>query len=93
MPHESHYGVSGYFYLYGHSYAALLMGQLSEEARIANGPDLLRAVLLCRQPDGSFWDYPLYSYHKAYGTAYAIMALARVPDAAVAMASPSESRR
>jgi Family of unknown function (DUF6288) len=93
VPHESHYGVSGYFYLYGHAYAALLMEQLSEEAQIANGPDLQRAVLLCRQPDGSFWDYPLYSYHKAYGTAFAIMALARVPEASVAFASPSESRR
>jgi len=79
IPHESHYGVSGYFYLYGHAYAAILMEQLSEAQFAKQAPDLVRAVMLCRQPDGSFWDYPLYSYHKSYGTAYAIQALSRVP--------------
>ena len=88
IPHESHYGVSGYFYLYGHMYAAMMMEQLPEVDRIRNGKDLVSAVLLCRQPDGSFWDYPLYSYHKPYGTAYAIMALSRVPERA-----PSNSSR
>jgi hypothetical protein len=34
-------------------------------------------VLKARQPDGSFWDYPLYGYHKAYGTGYAVATLAR----------------
>lgn len=80
IPHESHYGVSGYFYLYGHAYAAILMEQQPEKDRVRNGEDMMRAVLLCRQPDGSFWDYPLYSYHKPYGTAYALQALARIPD-------------
>lgn len=80
IPHESHYGVSGYFYLYGHAYASILMEQLPEEDRLRNGEDLLKAVLLCRQPDGSFWDYPLYSYHKPYGTAYALQALSRIPE-------------
>lgn len=79
IPHESHYGVSGYFYLYGHAYAAMLLEQMPQEDRERNGRDLQRAVLLCRQQDGSFWDYPLYSYHKPYGTGYALIALARVP--------------
>ena len=48
---------------------------------------LAEAVLACRQPDGSFWDYPLYSYHKPYGTAYALIALARVR-----LEAPSEIR-
>mgnify|MGYP002848887534 FL=1 len=69
-------------------YAAMMMEQLPEVDRIRNGKDLVSAVLLCRQPDGSFWDYPLYSYHKPYGTAYAIMALSRVPERA-----PSNSSR
>ena len=56
------------------------MEQLPEEDRLRNGEDLLKAVLLCRQPDGSFWDYPLYSYHKPYGTAYALQALSRIPE-------------
>jgi cytochrome b561 len=34
-------------------------------------------VLITRQPDGSLWDYPLYSYHKSYGTAHALIALTR----------------
>ncbi|NQU47713.1 MAG: terpene cyclase/mutase family protein [Planctomycetes bacterium] len=78
IPHESHYGVSGYFYLYGHYYASLAMQRLSSKERLRFEPALLKAVLLCRQPDGSFWDYPLYSYHKPYGTAFAVMALASI---------------
>ncbi len=77
MPHESHYGVSGYFYLYGHYYAALLLERLDATDRAHFDPLLERATLLTRQPDGSFWDYPLYSYHKPYGTAYALLILAR----------------
>lgn len=77
IPHESWYAISGYFYLYGHAYAAITLdeAQPSVQARLA--PKLVEAVLVCRQPDGSFWDYPLYSFHKPYGTAYAVIALAR----------------
>lgn len=77
VPHESHYGVSGYFYLFGHYYAALINQRLSAEDQAKYAPLLERAVMLCRQPDGSFWDYPLYSYHKPYGTAFALLVLAR----------------
>ena len=77
IPHESHYQVSGYFYLYGHAYAGLLLERLPAEDRQRFAPLLVKAVLVCRQPDGSFWDYPLYSYHHAYGTAYALQALTR----------------
>ena len=27
--------------------------------------------------DGSWWDYQLYGYHKAYGTGYALLVLAK----------------
>ncbi len=77
-PHESHYQISGYFYLYGHYYAGLLLKRLGAEDRARFAPLLERAVLICRQPDGSFWDYPLYSYHSAYGTAFALLTLAEV---------------
>ena len=40
-------------------------------------PALVKAVMVCHQPDGSFWDYPLYSYHKPYGTGFALIALTR----------------
>jgi hypothetical protein len=78
IPHESWYAVSGYFYLYGHAYAAWLMEDMPESTRKRFSPALAEAVLRCRQPDGSFWDYPLYSYHKPYGTAYALAALTRL---------------
>jgi hypothetical protein len=78
IPHESWYQVSGYFYLYGHAYAAYVLEKLSTADQERYSPHLAEAVLYCREPDGSFWDYPLYSYHKPYGTAYALIALARL---------------
>ena len=77
IPHESWYAISGYFYLYGHAYAAGLLEQESPLLRRRFASELARGVLVCRQPDGSFWDYPLYSYHKPYGTAFALIALSR----------------
>jgi hypothetical protein len=83
IPHESWYSVSGYFYLYGHAYAAYALERLGVEAQERFWPLLVDAVLYCREPDGSFWDYPLYSYHKPYGTAFALLALARAQRAGV----------
>jgi len=77
IPHESWYAISGYFYLYGHAYAAYLLEQTSAEFQERMWPLLVEAVLVCREPDGAFWDYPLYSYHKPYGTAFAVIALSR----------------
>jgi hypothetical protein len=77
IPHESWYGISGYFYLYGHAYAAYALEKLSPEVQARLWPRLVDAVQYCRDPDGSFWDYPLYSYHKPYGTAFALLALSR----------------
>ena len=77
IPHESWYQVSGYFYLYGHAYAAYVMQKLPIENQKKFRPALIDGVMFCHQPDGSFWDYPLYSYHKPYGTAFALIALSR----------------
>lgn len=77
IPHESWFQISGYFYLYGHAYAGYLLERLPAERRQRWADLLVPAVTYCRDPDGSFWDYPLYSYHKAYGTAFALIALAR----------------
>ena len=44
-------------------------------------PFVAESVLKTRQPDGSFWDYPTYDYHKYYGTGYALIALSRCPPA------------
>lgn len=78
-PHESHYAVSGYFYLYGQQYAALALERMPERDQRLFWPHVVRYVLKARQPDGSFWDYPTYDYHKYYGTGYALIALSRCP--------------
>ncbi|MEM7307004.1 MAG: prenyltransferase/squalene oxidase repeat-containing protein [Planctomycetota bacterium] len=77
IPHESWYAISGYFYLYGHAYAAYVIEEQPAPRQAELWPLLVDAVLVCRQPDGSFWDYPLYSYHKPYGTGFAVIALNR----------------
>lgn len=76
MPHESWYASSGHFYLYGHAYAAYVQQQQSPAVQQRLWPEMLVAVLYCRQPDGPYWDYPLYSYHRPYGTGFA----SQVPD-------------
>ena len=81
IPHESWYSISGYFYLYGHAYAAYVLERLPQEEQKELWPLMVDAVLVCRQPDGSFWDYPLYSYHKPYGTGFAVVALTRALEA------------
>ena len=79
-PHESWYAVSGYFYLYGHQYAATSMAVMPKADRQKYWPHIVRSTLKTRQNDGSFWDYPTYRYHKAYGTGYALMILGRCPE-------------
>ena len=78
IPHESWYGISGYFYLFGMAYAGYLLDEMPDEDKARFSKPLFDAVMYCWQPDGSFWDYPLYSYHKPYGTAFALITLSRV---------------
>ncbi|MEQ8766549.1 MAG: prenyltransferase/squalene oxidase repeat-containing protein [Planctomycetota bacterium] len=78
IPHEAWYSISGYFYLYGMAYAGYVYRAMPEADRTRFAKPLFDAVMYCHQPDGSFWDYPLYSYHKPYGTAYALIALSRI---------------
>ncbi|MEW6744844.1 MAG: prenyltransferase/squalene oxidase repeat-containing protein [Planctomycetota bacterium] len=80
IPHEAWYQISGYFYLYGHAYAAYALERQPAEVQHRLWPALFRSLLHCRQPEGSFWDYPLYSYSKEYGTAFALIALSRIPQ-------------
>ncbi len=79
QPHSSWYAVSGYFYLYGYQYAALVLERLPTEDSREFWPFVAESILKTRQPDGSFWDYPTYDYHKYYGTGYALIALSRCP--------------
>ncbi len=82
IPHESFAQVAGYFFYFGHYYAALCIGQLPEADRPPYQDQLGRILVRIQESDGSWFDYPLYSYHKPYGTAFALLALecCRKPD-------------
>ncbi len=77
IPHESFFFVAGYFYYYGHWYAALCIDVLPAAERPHFQDHLAHILLPIQEKDGSWWDYPLYNYHQQYGTAMAIMALLR----------------
>ena len=77
VPHESYFAVAGYFYYFGHYYAALCIELLPEADRGSQQDQLAFLLLRLQEKDGSWWDYPLYNYHQQYGTAFAIMSLAR----------------
>lgn len=77
VPHESHFAVAGYFYYYGHYYAALCIEALPEAERPHFQQHLANILLPLQEKDGSWWDYPLYDYHQAWGTAMSVSALLR----------------
>jgi hypothetical protein len=76
-PHEAWYQNSGYYYLYGHSYASMIAVSLNNDAA-RDFLDWQSRILAARQnPDGSWFDFPMYGYHRAYGTAFALFSLER----------------
>ena len=75
IPHESHAQVAGYFFYFGHYYGALCIRELPEADRPFYQHHLARLLMRLQENDGSWFDYPLYSYHKPYGTAFALMSL------------------
>jgi hypothetical protein len=77
IPHESFFYVAGYFYYYGHWYAAQCIDVLPEEQRPHFQDHLAHILLPLQERDGSWWDFPFYNYHQQYGTAMAIMTLLR----------------
>ncbi len=81
VPHESHFSIAGYFYYYGHFYAAMCIEQLPREERPHFQGHLAHILIPLQEKDGSWWDYPLYNYHQQYGTAMAICALVRCQHA------------
>ncbi|MEX2216347.1 MAG: prenyltransferase/squalene oxidase repeat-containing protein [Phycisphaeraceae bacterium] len=77
VPHESWFAVAGYFYYFGHYYAALCIDVLPAEDRPHFQQHLARIIADLQEKDGSWWDYPFYNYHQPYGTAFAMMTLQR----------------
>jgi len=77
IPHESWFAVAGYFFFYGHFYAAECIEALPETDRPPLQDRLARIMMPLQEPDGCFWDYPFYDYHTQYGTAFAVRTLVR----------------
>ena len=75
VPHESFYAVAGYFFYFGHYYAGLCIGQLPPARQEFYKHHLAHLILDLQEADGSWYDYPFYDYHQAYGTAFAVMTL------------------
>lgn len=90
-PHEAWYQNSGYYYLYGHWYASTIANILSNQA----GHDFLiwqsRTLARRQNPDGSWFDFPMYGYHRAYGTAFALLSLENALDVTAIMADHADS--
>ncbi len=77
IPHEAYYLNSGYFYFFGHFYAARLLDLLTPAERARYATRLAREVVKTQEQDGSMWDYYMNTYGKAYGTAFGVMTLVR----------------
>jgi hypothetical protein len=91
IPHESWFQVAGYFYYFGHYYAAGCIEQLPAERRPEYQDHLATLLLSKQEKDGSWWDYPLYNYHQQYGTAFAVMALLKCKRAAGLAPAPNKA--
>ncbi len=76
VPHEGQFKIAGYFYYYGIYYFTESVKLLPKETHAAYAKRLAAILLERQEKDGSWWDYPLYDYHQAYGTGYSLMALA-----------------
>ncbi|MCA8913162.1 MAG: hypothetical protein KDB82_15790, partial [Planctomycetes bacterium] len=81
-PHEAWYATAPYYYYYGHYYASRNVLALPEDIRAGYSDKLAKLVVAGQYDDGSFWDYPLYGYTKAYGTGYGVMILSNLKKAA-----------
>jgi hypothetical protein len=77
IPHESWFAVAGYFFYYGHYYGGLCIEQLPEARRGPHQDQLAQILLRLQEKDGYWFDYMMYDYHQQYGTAFALMSLAR----------------
>lgn len=91
IPHESHFAVAGYFFYYGHYYAAMTIELLPTAEQQYHQEHLAHILLPLQERDGSWWDYPFYNYHQQYGTAMAMFSLRRClyGNPVPAIASPS----
>lgn len=76
VPHEAYYANAGYFYYFGHLYAAEAIELLPVETRESFHARLRPHLVKTQRPDGSFCDYQSQSYNVAACTGMAAAALA-----------------
>ena len=53
------------------------MEHVPEKDRARLQDHLALTLMKLQEKEGDWWDYPLYDYHRQYGTAMAVMALQR----------------
>ena len=87
FPHEAWYATAPYYYYFGHYYASRNVLALPDDIRAGYAQRLAEKVVPGQYDDGSFWDYPLYGYAKAYGTGFGVMILSNLKQASVKSAS------
>jgi len=75
IPHEAYYANAGYFYFFGHYYAAEAIELLPEAEREAWHARLRPHVVKTQRKDGSFCDFLGQGYLVVAGTAYASLVL------------------
>ena len=75
VPHEAYYRNAGYFYLFGHYYAAKAIALLPEAERESWHARLRPHVVKTQRADGSFCDFLGQRYLVVAGTAYASLIL------------------
>jgi hypothetical protein len=81
FPHEAWYATAPYYYYFGHYYASRNVLGLPKDLQPQYGDRLAEFTALGQYDDGSFWDYPLYGYHKPYGTGYGVIILSNCKQA------------
>lgn len=91
IPHESFAQNAGYFFYYGYYYAARCLDRVPPERLTRHAAHLADDLLPMQEKDGSWWDYPLYNYHKFYGTGYALFAVSRARNALYPAVPPAAS--
>ncbi len=75
VPHEAYYANAGYFYSFGHYYAALAIDELPADEREQWHARLRPHLLKTFRADGSTCDYQVNSYMAVASTSFAALAL------------------
>jgi Prenyltransferase and squalene oxidase repeat len=76
IPHEAYYANAGYFYFFGHYYAARVVAELPEAEQEAWHKRLRGEIAKVQRSDGSMADFIGSFYSWTYGTSFGALTLA-----------------